>query len=518
MSRRRFLLLALLASAAGAEVCAPARAGIFAKAGHPATGCLYGTAQIDGCAGAQARGSFKQSDLYIVSVSAGQTWTSHHPPPFNVPGIDYPVGYDTALTLKDPKNDAGLLPTGCIYEAVGTQNSGPEVLCDRVGGVNAVSPTFIGWDFSGAIGGEGCVWVHHTTRSSGTFTFLNNKFQANGACVVNNGSLMSFEVGTVGDFIFMFNEVDGNFPTVSPGSGQMGTMISHGNVGSATIKYNYIHDVPVRPFGGTNTDAAVVGQFNVINGYGLQSTGLHGALDEILMPAGSTLGSVQWSYNLSIYPAAAASGNTTAFSFLSAHTPTPWGGVQYASIQLDHNISVTNPQPGGGSVVSQALSYIQYFKKVGTVTIQDNWVDPSGALGCSDNLGGAFSMTGFIDNNGGGSAGTTLNVTSIPNGGVWPGAVFHIITGDGAFTDATVLPYGTVCDGAASTGTGDVGTYCLSGSAQGKRTFSNGQTQNTPIDTLNYGGSGHDNINLRDGSTVTIAGTQWTSGQCNGHL
>jgi hypothetical protein len=74
----------------------------------------------DGCAGAPPTGQFIQPDFFTMVRQSGQSQyrdasgaRSDHPPPWNVAGVDYPVGHTTPdAKLLDPIKNP---PAGCAY-------------------------------------------------------------------------------------------------------------------------------------------------------------------------------------------------------------------------------------------------------------------------------------------------------------------------------------------------------------------------------------------------------------------
>lgn len=140
-------------------------------------------------------------------VSDGINWS--------VPGVDYPVGYDTTLSLSDPTS-AGL-PSGCSF-------GGSTVTCSTTGG------TLNGYDFS----------LHGTslTVSGASWTISNNKF----ACVSGKGSQISFTNGAAGQ---TENVQYNTFTVASPaigsscsGSANVAAITTTMQSGTLNIKYN----------------------------------------------------------------------------------------------------------------------------------------------------------------------------------------------------------------------------------------------------------------------------------------
>ena len=115
----------------------------------------------------------------------GQRWTAPHPQPWNVAGVDYPVGYDSAAIAaqggwKDPaKNTAALAALGCSYSATGNSDathypnlSSGKIQCSRAGSLD-----FEGWDLKDASGGCIQLQINNTVGGAGaTVTIKNNLF------------------------------------------------------------------------------------------------------------------------------------------------------------------------------------------------------------------------------------------------------------------------------------------------------------------------------------------------------
>src|SRR5271165_399575 len=104
----------------------PARAGI----------CPHGNDLGDGCPQANQNAVFKTPHFFTCTASwycalaPGQApYTAL--PTWNLAGVDYPVGYDKTLTLKDPTTSA--LPLGCSCNGSITK---PEVNCSGTTGLD----------------------------------------------------------------------------------------------------------------------------------------------------------------------------------------------------------------------------------------------------------------------------------------------------------------------------------------------------------------------------------------------
>jgi hypothetical protein len=128
MKQLAFLLLLLLVG--------PSQAAMHGGP-LPATGCAARPGFADGCAGANANGSVQFTNFFTSrALQSSQTYVTR--PPWNVAGVDYPVGVPTNISLKDPST--GTLPTGCTYHTTPQL----EVACNST----AADIDFNGWDFS----------------------------------------------------------------------------------------------------------------------------------------------------------------------------------------------------------------------------------------------------------------------------------------------------------------------------------------------------------------------------------
>jgi hypothetical protein len=121
---------------------------------------------------------------------SGQTWSGGaHPWSFNAPGVDYKIGYDTTVALKDPTNSSNL-PTGCTYSATGRAASNlywPTVTCGAVANL-----TVSGLDFSNQSGHD-CVTLNLLANVTGTVTIKNNHFSS---CTNMSGMEVNASVDT----------------------------------------------------------------------------------------------------------------------------------------------------------------------------------------------------------------------------------------------------------------------------------------------------------------------------------
>ena len=219
---------------AGGAVAAP-RHGVYSG-----TPCPYPATYIaDGCSAANQNASFLVTNTtggtaygYGKTMSAllntsTVPWTSTHPQPFNVPGVDYPIGPDKSFVgaYKDPAtiNGSGESIPACTYSATGnatnfqgTVYNKPKLTCTMSVGTPANNTfTLNGYDF-GPTGGHGATSLRingpTTTIFTGTITLTNNHFSADQ--YVDNSSVghMSILTQLKGEtYIITDNIFDGGF-------------------------------------------------------------------------------------------------------------------------------------------------------------------------------------------------------------------------------------------------------------------------------------------------------------------
>jgi len=455
--------------------------------------CPRGTMMPDGCTTAPANGSFIVAPSFAAYArQSHQSWVNNHPWAWNAAGVDYPVGYSRNVVLQDPAT--ATLPPGCAYLPTGGFAGGPKVYCDRLANrTGVVSPTIQNMDFSL----HGCTVLEFTSNVSGTITVANNNFKNGPNCAVNNGYLIKTNQGSA-NLLLEYNQIDGDaahYPAPLAS-----TIIAASTTGSVTLMYNAIVNSPQRPMS-TSTTGNVLLKSNYVEGWTLIPTLLeHGGVLEQTTPAGAHVASVTYAYNTTLVPASAPVGTTTAAFTLSGR---PGGHVYFGSSTVDHNVVVTNLSGGvkGAATTSGALAYINWGT-YGTVTITNNYVDPTGSMTCIQSIGGGYFVTGSI-------SGNTLTVSSVGTGALYAGAIFRTLaTG---MATAVIRPYGTIdpATGQPTTGRGGPGTYVLSGSPQ-HVSFTVGNTQTSPIASRNVGG----NYSLVTGAPIIGTGGTGNGGTC----
>ena len=155
------------------------------------------------CTGTGGNGTYQISNASTVNASG--TMQALMRPPWNVAGVEYPVGVPATVTLLDPGTAMSTCPT------VGTHNSVSDFACKDANGhkvvyISGTNPTIQGWDFTQEGG-----WLLYITagnsdifqstnltsnglrsgfvNASGALTVQNNKWQGGGASFNVGGDL-----------------------------------------------------------------------------------------------------------------------------------------------------------------------------------------------------------------------------------------------------------------------------------------------------------------------------------------
>lgn len=143
---------------------------------------------------------------------------------FSIPGVDYPVGYDTSLVLKDPTTAP--LPAGATYVGGSTHR----VTLAGSGG------TLSGYDF------ENSVTLEVTVNG---WTITNNKFVCSQSTAPSNQSQIQVDSSVTGAVVIKYNYFDGGAgPNGTPclTGGLTGNVSSSQEGGSMVFDYNYCVD------------------------------------------------------------------------------------------------------------------------------------------------------------------------------------------------------------------------------------------------------------------------------------
>ena len=221
-----FLFIAALSAIAPMKVSA-------APCNRPPPGtCAMGGALGDGCV-AQAAGSILHVNFFTgYANQSGQTYVNC--PSWNVAGVDYPVGYSSALaSLKDPSQNVNL-PSGCTYDSITNT-----VQC-TTGGPLIVS----GFNFA----------LHNGIRlrvlGSNSVIITNNYFFSGPAIYglrKMNANLVLIDANVLGSVDIEHNTFDGNYRS---SGGNLAYLVEDDrkNGGTTTYRYNAFLNIPQKGF------------------------------------------------------------------------------------------------------------------------------------------------------------------------------------------------------------------------------------------------------------------------------
>jgi hypothetical protein len=301
----------------------------------------------------------------------GQTYATT--PPWNVAGVNYPVGINASYVgnLKDPATAP--LPAGCSFSTY----SGPAVTCGGAT-VKINNLTISGYDFGHSVAGS--VQLDIAGGVTGTLTISNNKF-FNGASVDSQFYDVLINSPNSANVVFSYNYLDGNGLALP--SGKMNAMVLDLAAGSLTFQYNAMVNIPSRAVG-YGTDSNVNISYNYGDGLGYGSLIYHpeftfGGPAE---PNG-TMSGVEVGYNTFVTD----SNNGGATSNIYVSNGVQGGTVLDASV--DHNVVVsnTNPSPIFNATqqefpVTSSWLIEAGYQNIDSLDLTDNYFDPSGSYGC----------------------------------------------------------------------------------------------------------------------------------------
>lgn len=455
--------------------------------------CPFG---VDGgCAGANPNSSFINPGFLTSAIQSSQSSIlPGHPQPNNMAGVDYRVGYDTTLTLKDPTTNP---PSGFTY--VGPGSGGPKITSAGFGDL-----TVTGYDLLNPSGVGPVAIVVGSNQTSGHVTTISHNKMGNSA--THNGGI---SVGGFASLVVKFNEFD---DLGLGGSGGFFVFDSRSGAGTdIDIEYNAFLNISApRIYGGPRGGGSRIFKNNYL--YGLDA--LNQADSEVDLYGGGTgqftpIPLVDWSYNTIAIP--------TQIPTFAINAVFLWGtgamsGTSVTTLNEIGNTVVINKigvggSSGGGQAAAGSGLLAGGWASLGTVTLKDNYFDPTGSLFCSNNGSASQSTTASANGN-------ILTITAITglSSNNWEAG--QAINGTG-FTTAHVLAFGTTDPntGLPSTGTGLTGTYVFDGPPQ--TVASNSSWLITPAFAGTPTISG--NINLTDGSALAFAGPQLHAPACNNH-
>ena len=232
--------------------------------------CPQGAGFGDGCASANANSVVQHSTFFSgYANQSGQSYATR--PPWNVAGVDYPVGhYTPTASLLDPATN---VPSGCSYSPTAGPGGGPRLFCG-----SSANMTVSGLNF-GPTGGHGCTELQLSSSAGSTLTVTNNLFVGDTACYGGSVNTMIQDTRSVTfSLVFTYNTVDGCATTdtycasaVSPCGCDL---ISDLKAGSSSYQYNAFINSPGRAINGGCCSSYASN--NYIEGLSVNGSGHHG--------------------------------------------------------------------------------------------------------------------------------------------------------------------------------------------------------------------------------------------------
>lgn len=431
-------------------------------------GGVYNPAAVtctgNGQSGANVNSSFLGGTaLFSAALQDGQpSILTSHPMTFCVPGVDYAVGYDTTIVLKDPTIQANL-PANCTYTS-----ATKTVLCN-----SASSITFDGFDLSGDSSGGVPTFLQFGSNfnAASTCTITHNKFR-------DDASLPNLiTIGGSCARVIKYNQFEGG-----PGVHQI---TDNAGTSSATLdmEYNaFLSWIQIRVIGASTGAASRTIKYNYIYGLNSQVSGSHGEIDLYGGQGGPyNIPAVEWTGNFIVFPQLSFTVDNTTTFYMSTGAN---NGINVAATTINKNVIVTNRTTTGGPNMGNVLT-VGGWATLGNVTINSNYFSPYGAFGCSVN--GATNQNDVATLSG--------NTATLTSGSVTP-QVGYNINGTG-MTQATITNVA-----------GNV--YTFDGPPQSLGSIA--ITVTPGITSLASSG----NVNLTDGSNSDLSGPR-LFGTCNNH-
>ncbi len=298
----------------------------------PVTGCAFGTTYPDGCPGAPL------APTTILFPNLLKNYTAR--PPWNVAGVDYPVGVPAGTVLKDPMT--ALLPVGC------SRNTGIfQIRC------SSGASTLDSFDFSKNGGWQ-------VICSGGSLVVRKSNFERG-----TNQQDMLVAIPACTDLTANYNKFDAH-SIQSLSLGNVFYNVNDSNV-SGTLTYNDFRNAAL--------DFVDVGALNITVKYNLFS-GPGGGDHSDWFQTGGLPGAV----------------NHIIYDFNTVNQ-TPGTGSQGVSLGFNTNGNIGGSEAAFNTTVAQTGANVSYHYGVdasqvtGSVVVQHNW---AAILG-----GGAFGNDRF---------------------------------------------------------------------------------------------------------------------------
>jgi hypothetical protein len=339
--------------------------------------CPHGTSYVnsrgdtDGCltapAGAPNNVTLFQRPNFFTGYAAQSGQTYKIRPPWNVAGVDYPVGIPAGTVLKDLAN--AMLPLGCSYSKTGNSLGGPMVTCAKSG----VDLAFDAFDWSGTIvnpGSHGCVDFDPPATPT-KITFTRNYFATNSACFgkSNQGYAVQLFTGTA-TTNWENNVFDFSPAKTGAGSGFM--PISLGAGPCATFKYNAFINIPQNPVNGNAAAGCWLFAYNYVENYVFDVSNQNHAEVANISGNGSPAFTI-YEFNTVLRGRNNGIGSGTATFRISNQVGGPH---TFLDAEILNNVAVHNLNSG------QIITNVGLADMNNTQTatkIEDNFVDKTGA-------------------------------------------------------------------------------------------------------------------------------------------
>jgi hypothetical protein len=366
--------------------------------GTEGTGCTARPAiAIPAGAGAGTGGSITPTVYQVTPHNALTTSIANN---WNVPGIDYPVGYDTTLTLKDPTVGANLPSCATVAGSTVTVNSAP---C-----------TISGFDFS----------LHHTY-----LTVASNLGSTNQVVIENihfqclRGTTTTLDLLHVGsgsqNVKIWYNTFDGGQTGPGTGlgcltSGTNGQNAAIGSVqtgGTIDIEYNYCfgEDSKCVEFNGATGSAAAVSiieSHNVWLSFGMSGCSgcSHGEAEYIYSASANPVWTYTMQYNFmanQFWTGPTENTSTLAIEADGSTVNSP--NVQWNYVLAMGNQSYTgnnnnNGQVGSGPLYCGTQTDPNVGSYTGTPVMANDIVDYSGGFFVANTTSGTCTASGNFTN------------------------------------------------------------------------------------------------------------------------
>jgi len=251
--KRLIAAIATLVLSCGCAFAWPTLPGLYGggNAPSPPNTCPQGITYIsyDNCDLAQAHGSSGVDANVLTTFNGGTPYLT--PPPFNIPKRDYPVGYDTTLTLTPVSSwtpDASL--------ACSKNNTTHQLSCNAATATCGSNCPISGIDFT-----DWWVLISGTAPDGMYWKLTNNKFKNGATAGANNRQLVTVGSGTRISMDYKYNECDGYSSVVGWGSclGSVSGGTDSSHLLTWNVQFNDVHDIPSNPFviNGTNADVHI---------------------------------------------------------------------------------------------------------------------------------------------------------------------------------------------------------------------------------------------------------------------